>query len=282
MFSETFSYYNTYSGTKRHHDASPAPAAADSVPSEDFPQKRRRLVDHLNSLNIGQQKHFKQHTNGIFGNIPSSGASAATGSNFNESPNKVFINNIDQFLRENPEKLDIIGSELTFDHELVGEDIFIDKKVLKSAWDKLVCDFNSNGNVSPIKDLLNKGTDIDSIVKNLIWKEYLVKYFSLIKYSNPLQLVWQSFLEWQDERMRGKDQIHELDMDGDEEMGGDNYNFGMTPVTSASSSLDDGTSNYGSYYGDEHPWDQQRQQFYPHQQYPQQYQMVVDEDICMD
>lgn len=253
MFSESFSYYNTYNGTKRNHE----------MPSTDFPQKKRRLADHLSSLNLGNQPPSSTSSstiNPLFGQINTDTTSTDKfniGACWNsyETPTKVFINNIDQFLRENPEKLEFIGNQMDGKTPLKG-DIFIDKGVLKSAWDCFIAQHKSE--VSPLPFSEQSGVsesdgNINQIVRNLIWKEFIMKYSAVIKYNDPLKLVWKQFLQWQEDKVRGKERIHEIhDVDYDDDM--------MIDEQIQNQTVNDGMSHYGSYYGEEHPWDQMQDQ----------------------
>lgn len=251
MFSESFSYYNTYNGTKRHCDS-----------GNDFPHRKRRLVDHLSELNLGRGASeasdpsvqsrpagaARAGTTGLFGNVSMHTREAAPAWNSYETPTKVFISNIDQFLRENPERLDFIGSQI--EGPLAG-DLFVDKSVLRASWEKIVRQCREGPSDEPT-------TDADHLVRNLVWKEYVNKYLSLVAYCDPHLVLWKQFVEWQQARTRGLERIKEVEDNGDEMMVDD---------TNLAPDFSLGTSQYGSYYGDEHPWDRVQ---------------AVDSDVEMD
>lgn len=225
-------------------------------------------MDHLSSLNIGNPPPSTSSSpiNPLFGNIDQSQQPESYWKSF-EAPNNVYINNIDQFLRENTDKLEFIDNKLNKNGPLSG-DVFIDKKVLQSAWARVMKEVKY-ANSRQTGALSNDDGNVDHTIRNLILKEYLSKYFSVIKYDNPLQLVWKMYLQWEEERIRGQQKIHEISTlpHGDDE---DEMMIDDEPIQTEQQ-INDGMSHYGSYYGDEHPWDQ-----YHH------HQNLDDGDINMD
>lgn len=173
--------FNDFRPMKRNHDLS-----ADIYQ----PSAKRRLIDHMNNLSIGKD-------NKCFGSS-SPNTTASMFGNFSQEqlnrplndPNTVTINNIDQFLHENPDQLDIIGEKIQLDDLCkVG----LDKLViscgldLNKAWDKIITRYKSKN---------QENQKVDDLVFKLIWEEYLAKYFSLIKYYNPLKTVWNKYVKW--------------------------------------------------------------------------------------
>lgn len=235
---------------------------------------KRRLVDTLNGLSIG-----KNHGYGypfLDSNSSPSAANAPTSSLFGtftqeqlnkplSDPHKVYIKDIDQFLHENPDQLDIIGEKLKLnDLRKAG----LDKLVIscgldiRKAWGNIVNQYRT-------KNYENK--NIDDLIYKMIWEDYIAKYFSLVKFYNPLKVVWDNYQKWlykKNHKAYVSDAITELDDDGDEMMGGavdddddddefpDNDDYEddeLSRLASREQSLRDGMSSYGSYYThDEH------------------------------
>lgn len=231
---------------------------------------KRRLVDHLNGLSIG-----KNH----MPSFPSEDKPSSTlfGSFTKEQlnkplvdPHKVYIRNIDQFLHENPDQLDVIGEKLNLeDLRRAG----LDKLVvscgldIRKAWEKITAQYKS-------KNYENK--NIDDLIYKMIWEDYLAKYFSLIRFYDPLKMVWQRYTAWlerKNHKIYKSESITELDNDCDEMMMDGTENAGISNedpgsyngygnmfpgnverIDSRQQSLTDGMSTYGSYYHHDEHW----------------------------
>lgn len=232
---------------------------------------KRRLVENLTGLSLGSDyqssfnnKNFKGK-NTLFGNFSKEQLQKTFG-----DPNKVYIKNIDQFLRENPDQLDFIGKNINLgDIRKRGlDDLFVSCGLdLSKAWDKIVAQYKT-------EDYENK--NIEDQIYKLIWEDYLAKYFSLIQYYDPLKVVWNRFVEWLKKNNRpmfNNPNITELDNDGDDTMIEDGVAINneeipleddfpiedldeMNELASREQSLRDGMSSYGSYYthDDDYSW----------------------------
>ena len=231
---------------------------------------KRRLVDHLGNLSIGHGGGgngfgFPAGQNDADGARPSVFGSF-TQEQLNRpmsDPNRVIIRNIDQFLRENPDQLDLIGEKVQLDDLRKAG---LDKLVvscgldIKKAWSKIVSRYRSKQPAEEDK------TDVDGLVYKLIWEEYLAKYFSLIKYYDPLKMVWQKYAAWLKKKHSPtlkSPYITELDSDGDEIMVDEDdegpavatdANVDADELSGREQSLRDGTSGYGSYYTHDDHW----------------------------
>lgn len=221
---------------------------------------KRRLLDNLTSLSLGgnpnsaiNTKTFNK-TNSLFGTY----SKTQLHQSFSD-PNKVYIKNIDQFLRENTDQLDITGQDISIDDlRKKGLDtLYVSCGLdLNKAWEKIMDQYRS-------EDYENKSID-DHICK-LIWDDYVSKYFSLITYYDPARLLWTKFLQWFNRNNRpmfNHPNITELDNDGDDIMADANINIEnsndhddciqeeneLRELASREQSIRDGMSSYGSYY----------------------------------
>ncbi|KGK38626.1 hypothetical protein JL09_g2220 [Pichia kudriavzevii] len=253
LLNYNFAFHSNLHGHKRpFSDAQDSPHNA-----------KRRLVENLNELTLGRA-NMRGKTSGIFGNISKEQLKRPL-----TDPNKVIIQNIDQFLQENPEQLDIIGRSLQLDDlKKAGLDglVVACGLDLKKVWTSIV-DRYKNGGSS------NKG--VDDLIHKMIWDEYLAKYFSVIKHYDPFKVMWKSYVQWLSKKNKLNYRSHritELDGDGDammmEEVNQpdeqqkeqvlveDDLEFHddedvqneMARLAYREQRLRDGMSNYGSYY----------------------------------
>ncbi|TID30673.1 hypothetical protein CANINC_000740 [Pichia inconspicua] len=276
--------------------------------SNDFERHvKRRLVENLTGLSIGSDhqsafdnKNFKNR-NTLFGNFLPEQLQKAS-----RDPNKVYIKNIDQFLKENPDQLDLIGKSINLgDLRKQGLDnLFVSCGLdLNKAWDKIVAQYKS-------EDYESK--DVEDQIYKLIWEDYLAKYFSLIQYYDPLKVVWERFVEWLKKNRRpmfNNPNITELDNDGDDIMIEDDMAIDddtnnnnnvledtdfvidadeMDDLASREQSLRDGMSSYGSYYNhdDDGNWNErscsQTNFFNNGIIQPQSIMVNTDDDVMME
>ncbi|GMM32135.1 hypothetical protein DAMA08_048800 [Martiniozyma asiatica (nom. inval.)] len=231
------------------------------IPPSEQPPTKKRIVSDLSSLHLGSN-FSKGHgpVKTVFGTFNKQDLNSTPSY---EHPNKVVINNIDQFLRENPDQLDSLDTrELT-----------IDQKALNEAWSRVMDRISSDQNrYSNFNN--DKNYSSEEYVSKLVWEEYLNKMFGVIPYYNPLKVIWDNYCKWQEERWRGKNQITELNqdfgtgtgtgmgMDMDMDNGMDmNFDSDMRDDAFArheynngywgEDSLNNGMSNYGGYYDQE-------------------------------
>lgn len=262
-------FYNSMSNGTQTHSGTFRPHKRHlQEPLDAQHHAKRRLVDHLGNLSIGQGGGgfgFSADQNSANGARPS-----VFGSFTQEQlkrplsdPNRVIIRNIDQFLRENPDQLDLIGEKVQLDDLRKAG---LDKLVvscgldIKKAWSKIVSRYRSK---QPVGE---HNTDVDELVYKLIWEEYLAKYFSLIKYYDPLKMVWQKYTTWLQKKRNPtlkSPYITELDSDGDDIMVDEDdegpavatdANVDVDELSEREQSLRDGTSGYGSYYTRDDHW----------------------------
>lgn len=250
----------------------------------DSPQHaKRRLIDNLHTLSIGKDGKWGTGT-GNFDTSSSTFASPNQRANtlfgtFTKeqlkrplsNPNRVVISNIDKFLHENPDQLDIIGEKLQFeDLRKAGlNDLAVSCGLdIKKAWNSII---------SQYKDKAGQHKSIDDLVYKLIWEEYLAKYFSLIKHYNPLKVVWDNYTSWLKKRNRGlysspklmeirdnvidDDQmmLDDFDMntpnaDDDFDIDGYDEQAELQMLAAREQSLRDGMSSYGTYYTHDEGW----------------------------
>lgn len=230
---------------------------------------KRRLIDHLGNLSIGKEGAFGSASTQSGNGVRPTVFGSFTDEQLNRpltDPNRVVIRNIDQFLRENPDQLDLIGEKVKLDDLRKAG---LDKLVIscgldiKKAWNKIASRYRSK---RP-----EESKNVDDLVYRLIWEEYLAKYFSLIKYYDPLKMVWEKYTRWLKKKQNPtvkSPYITELENDGDEimvdedESGGQESTIPVTDANNASinqlsdreQSLRDGTSGYGTYYSHDDHW----------------------------
>lgn len=251
---------------------------------------KRRLVDHLNGLSIGSNNPRNTSTttgiNSVFGSFTKEQLQKPL-----VDPNRVVIQNIDQFLRENPDQLDLITEKVQLDDlRKTG----LDKLViscgldLKKAWNKLISRYKAKDS--------NSDPNVDDLIYKLIWDEYLAKYFSLIKYYDPLKLVWQNFTTWLNKRNNHFSDHHIEELNENENKYHYNNNitnedtdammvddYEMDPLSSREQSLRDGMSSYGSYYTHDDHWnDAAFHNALLQQQQAEMIEDVDDNDIMME
>lgn len=257
---------------------------------------KRRLVDHLNglSLALNSNTHSPADTDStskpsLFGSFTKEQLDKPL-----FDPNKVIIKNIDKFLNENNDQFDDLISEKNLnliDLRNAGlNNLIISSGMdLKKAWKNL----SNISNISNLSDNPNNN-NLNDLIYKLIWDEYVSKYFSLIKYYNPIYLVWNIYLQWEKNKSNNtnsssnNNQIIELD---DDEMMIDDNNSNIIPdhnttLSSREQSLHNATSSYGSYYThdeNDNSFPNNNTTYYSHYHYdPDSMIEDVDDDIMME
>lgn len=235
-----FEYHTQDTTHKRHLET------YDTFDTHHHPVKRR-LVDHLNGLSLGFGNN-KSRRKPLFGTYTPEQINASM-----NDPNKVIIRNIDQFLHENPDQLDLIGEKLQLnDLKKAGLDKLIISSGLdlKKAWNNILSQYKSNN---------KENKDINDIIYKLIWEDYLAKYFSLIKYYNPLKIVWDNYEKWLKKHYTSN-QITELPHNEDLQYNQEQFQYEdsdmmmdddeeeLNRLAEREKYLRDNMSSYGSYY----------------------------------
>ncbi|GME75172.1 unnamed protein product [Ambrosiozyma monospora] len=164
-------------------------------------------------------------------------------------PNRVVIHNIDQFLRENADGFDdYIGSKKVDNFE----DIDVDCLVIPNI-EFLDAKNNADSTNSSMQAIFynmfkKRMNGADSGVSETYYQEYISKYWSIVKYYNPRQLVYDTYINWIANFKNNDDNDLDMDMDTDQ---GELAN--IFESSQQENKWIKTTSNYGSYYQTEVP-----------------------------
>ncbi|GME80376.1 unnamed protein product [Ambrosiozyma monospora] len=230
---------------RRHH--TPPPSEQHIV--------KKRLLDHLQilSLNPNTENPLVEGTNS---NVLKSTRSKSPFESplFNKKiydankilnnqvdANRVVIHNIDQFLKENSDGFDEYMSSKKVDN---FEDIDVDCLVIPNI-EFLDTKNNVDSSNSSLQAIFynmfkKRMNGADSGDSETYYQEYISKYWSLVKYYNPQQLVYDIYINWMNVHFEND---NDLDMDIDQ---GELEN--ISEFSEPENKWIKTTSNYGSYY----------------------------------